>query len=224
MLPFTRDKILKYLALLCCRTGCNLRYRHTIPPHRVFAFLIEIALSYMMISDFQVIPPAKNLSHLSLPIFLPRLLRHLALSFLMSSLLLVSYLRGDREESSLGRGRRQLSLSPVTCSLLSNLLGRLQPQLYLHIIPISHHYRINIALIKSSLDNGCCLSSSQFHQCLNDKSIHIWLVLLKPFQPLLKKSNTLTLGIGPSLSYIFNACNRTYPRRVIMREVCNILC
>src|SRR6266568_4995066 len=182
MLPFTRDKILKYLALLCCRTGCNLRYRHTIPPHRVFAFLIEIALSYIMISDFQVIPPAKNLSHLSLPIFLPRLLRHLALSFLMSSLLLVSY-----------------------------LLSRLQPQLYLHIIPISHHYRINIALIKSSLDNGCCLSSSQFHQCLNDKSIHIWLVLLKPFQPLFKKSNTLTLGIGPSLSYIFNACNRTNP-------------
>src|SRR6266566_1441381 len=201
MLPFTRDKILKYLALLCPRTGCNLRYRHTIPPHRVFAFLIEIALSYIMISDFQVIPPAKNLSQLPLPIFLPRLLRHLALSFLMSSLLLVSYLRGDREESSLGRGRRQLSLSPVTCSLLSNLLGRLQP----------HLYWINVALIKGPFDNGCCLSSSQFHQCLNDKSIHIWLVLLKLFQPLFKKSNTLTLGIGPSLSYIFNACNRTNP-------------
>src|SRR6266849_541292 len=211
MLPFTRDKILKYLALLCCRTGCNRRYRHTIPPHRVFAFLIEIALSYIMISDFQVIPPAKNLSHLPLPIFLPRLLHHLAPGFLMSSLLLVSYLRGNRKESSLGRGRRQLSLSPVTCSLLSNLLSRLQPELYLHIIPIPHHYRINIALIKRPFDNRCYLPGFQFHQRQDEKSIHIWLVFLKPFQPLFKKSNTLTLGVRPSLSNIFNACNRANP-------------
>src|SRR5215469_13822357 len=106
-----------------------------------------------MISDFRVGPPPKNLSHLPLPIFLPRLLRHLAPGFLMSGLLLVSYPRENVKGSSLSRGRWQPSLFPVACSLLSNLLSRLQPQLYLHIIPISHYYRINIALIKSSLDN-----------------------------------------------------------------------
>src|SRR5438876_11529517 len=80
-------------------------------------------------------------------------------------------------------------------------------------LPAHHpnHHRIDIPLIKSPLDKWCCLLRSQFHQLQNEKSIHQWLVLLKPFQSLFKESKTLTPGIGPSLPYLFNACNRANP-------------